>query len=83
MLYFVIPLMSRKAANDWEMVSMLFNRTLWSCYNQTDPDFKILIACHEIPVLTKQYDSRVEFIQVSEAEAPIPTNQQEKMIDKG
>lgn len=36
MLYFVIPLMSKKVAKDWEMVSTLFNRTLWSCYNQTD-----------------------------------------------
>ncbi len=83
MLYFVIPLMSKKVAKDWEMVSELFNRTLWSCYNQTDPDFKILVACHEIPVLKKQYDDRVEFIQVSEEEAPIPTNQYEKMVDKG
>ena len=75
--------MSRKAANDWNMVSMLFNRTLWSCYNQTDPEFKILVACHEIPELTKNYDDRVEFIQVTEKESPIPKTQQEKMIDKG
>ncbi len=83
MIYFVIPLMSKKAAKDWEMVSTLFNRTLWSCYNQTDPDFKILVACHEIPKLTKVYDDRVEFIQVSEKEAPIPATQEEKMVDKG
>ncbi|XIM85911.1 glycosyltransferase family A protein [Enterococcus faecium] len=83
MLCFVIPLMSAKAANNWEMVSTLFNRTLWSCYNQTDPDFKIIVACHEIPKLTHEYDDRVEFIQVSEKDAPIPTNQDEKMIDKG
>lgn len=83
MLYFVIPLMSKKAAKDWGMVSTLFNRTLWSCYNQTDPDFKIIVACHEIPELTKNYDDRVEFIQVTEKECPIPKTQDEKMIDKG
>lgn len=75
--------MSAKVAKDWEMVSTLFNRTLWSCYNQTDPDFKILVACHEIPKLTHDFDDRVEFIQVSEDEAPIPRTQDEKMVDKG
>ena len=83
MIYFLIPLMSKKVAKDWDTVSMLFNRTLWSCYNQTDPDFKILVACHEIPELIKKYDRRVEFLQVSEENAPIPTTQHEKMVDKG
>ena len=83
MIYFIIPLMSKRVANDWETVSLLFNRTLWSCYNQTDPDFKILVACHEIPLLTKKYDDRVEFIQVNEKDCPVPKNQSEKMIDKG
>lgn len=83
MIYFLIPLMSKKTAKDWDTVSMLFNRTLWSCYNQTDPDFKILVACHEMPALTKKYDERVEFLQVSEEDAPIPTTQHEKMVDKG
>lgn len=83
MLTFMIPLMSKKTANNWDTVSTLFNRTLWSCYNQTDPDYRILVACHEIPILTHKYDDRVEFIQVSEEDAPIPTNQDEKMIDKG
>lgn len=83
MITFVIPLMSKKVANNWETVSMLFNRTLWSCYNQTSPNFRILVACHEIPDLSREYDERVEFIQVSEEKAPIPTNQDEKMVDKG
>ena len=79
----MIPLISKKAAKNWDMISLLFNRTLWSCYNQTDPDFRILIACHDIPELTKKYDSRVEFIRITESEAPIPTTQDEKMVDKG
>lgn len=80
MIYFGIPLLSKQASKDWDMISTLFNRTLYSCYKQTDPDFKIIVACHEIPKLTKQYDSRVEFIQVN---APIPKTQEEKMVDKG
>lgn len=75
--------MSKKVSNNWEMVTTLFNRTLWSCFNQTDPNFRIIIACHEIPKLTKTYDERVEFIRVSEKQSPIPKTQLEKMIDKG
>ncbi|MFW6389744.1 MAG: hypothetical protein ACOCZT_01390 [Halanaerobiales bacterium] len=80
MIIFGIPLMSKQVAKDWDLVSMLFNRTLYSCYNQTDNEFKIVVACHEIPKLNKEYDSRVEFIQV---DAPIPKTQHDKMIDKG
>lgn len=80
MITFCIPLLSRRVASDWQMVTTLFNRTLWSCYNQTCPEFRIIVACHEIPKLDKRYDDRVEFIQV---DAPIPRTQHEKMIDKG
>lgn len=80
MIYFGIPLRSKRAANDWEKVSMFFNRTLWSVYNQTDPDFRIIVACHEMPELTHQFDERVEFVQV---DAPIPANKAEMMLDKG
>ena len=80
MITFCIPLLSRQVASDWDMVTTLFNRTLWSCYNQTCSDFRIIVACHEKPELGKEYDDRVEFIQVS---SPIPNTQHEKMIDKG
>lgn len=80
MIYFGIPLRSKAASKNWEKVSMFFNRTLWSVYNQTDPDFKILVACHDIPVLTHEYDERVEFLRV---DSPIPTTKEEMMLDKG
>lgn len=83
MIYFLIPLRSKKASKDWDKVSTLFNRTLWSCYNQTDPNFRILVACHDIPDLDKEYDQRVEFIQISEMDAPIPHTPDEMMVDKG
>lgn len=80
MFYFCIPLISKAASKNWEVVTELFNRTLWSCYNQTNKNFKILIACHDIPILNHVYDERVEFLIVDSA---IPTTQHEKMIDKG
>lgn len=80
MIYFGIPLRSKEAANNWEKVTLFFNRTLWSVYSQTDPEFKIIVACHDIPELTHNFDERVEFIQV---DAPIPHTKEEMMLDKG
>lgn len=80
MINFGIRLQSRQVSKDWGLVSELFNRTLWSCYNQTDPDFRIIVACHEVPALSRQYDERVEFIQV---DAPIPKTHEEMMVDAG
>lgn len=80
MIYFGIPLRSKEAARCWDRVSEYFNRTLWSVYNQTDPDFKIIVACHEIPKLRHTFDERIEFIQVN---APIPKTREEMMLDKG
>ena len=64
MIYFGIPLRSKATANDWDKVSLFFNRTLWSVYRQTDSDFRIIVACHDIPELVHDFDGRVEFIQV-------------------
>lgn len=80
MIYFGIPLRSKAASNDWDKVTTFFNRTLWSVYNQTDPNFRIIVACHDIPKLTHEYDERVEFIQVN---APSPVTRDEMMLDKG
>ena len=80
MIFFGIPLRSRDTANDWDKVSLFFNRTLWSVYRQTDPDFKVIVACHDIPKLYHDFDERVEFIQV---DAPIPHTKDEMMLDKG
>ena len=80
MIYFGIPLRSKASSNNWEQICLSFNRTLWSVYNQTNPSFKIIVVCHEIPNLLKHYDERVEFIQVN---IPFPENLDEQMCDKG
>lgn len=79
MIYFLIPLRSKAASVDWNHVTRQFNRTLESCYNQTKPEFKVFVACHEIPELNQSYDERVKFIQVS---IPTPQNPKEMMHDK-
>ena len=80
MIYFVIPLRSKAASHNWEGVTRNFNRTLESCYNQTNPDFRIFVACHDIPTLDQEYDDRVTFLPVT---IPTPTNYKEMMFDKG
>lgn len=80
MMYFGVPLKSRAASNDWGSVEQVFNRTLNSIYSQTDPNFKIYVACHEIPILEQEYDERVEFL-ISDRETP--KNKDEMLLDKG
>ena len=62
MIYFGVTLRSRASAKNWNNVEKDFNRTLRSLYNQTDPDFRIIVACHDIPRLDGKYDDRVEFL---------------------
>ena len=64
MLCFIIALKSKLVSNDWFKVSRLFEASLLSAYNQIDPDIRIIIVCHENPHLEKNYDERVEFINV-------------------
>ncbi|MBQ7434846.1 MAG: hypothetical protein IJV51_03490 [Oscillospiraceae bacterium] len=80
MITFCIPLRSKQVSRDWEGVCRIFNRTLHSVYRQTDPDFRIYIACHEIPELEHHYDERVQFLV---SDSPIPQTHDEMLLDKG
>lgn len=80
MIFFGIPLRAKEASNDWNHVVEVFNRTLESVYRQTDPEFRIFIACHNIPVLYKNYDKRVKFLI---SDQPVPKTRKEMMLDKG
>ena len=71
MIYFGVPLRSKASSNNWDNVTRVFNRTLRSIYRQTDPGFKIIVACHDLPELFEAYDERVEFLI---ADCPVPTN---------
>ena len=64
MLCFIVPLKSAKTAVDWPRVCELFEGTLRSAYQQTDPDLRVVAVCHERPNLQGSYDERVEFVEV-------------------
>lgn len=47
--YFGIPLRSKQASNDWDLVCTNLRRTLRNLVNQADQRFGIVLVCHEIP----------------------------------
>jgi GT2 family glycosyltransferase len=59
---FGIPLMARSVAQDWDRVEHQLGATLGSIYNQTDPNFRIIIACTDRPSLAVPTDERLEFL---------------------
>ena len=69
MLCFIIPLKSAKVSSSWELVSKLFERTIKSVCNQTIPDFRVIVICHERPNIEFEHPN-VTYIEV---DFPIPT----------
>ncbi|MGG6269231.1 glycosyltransferase family A protein [Leptolyngbya sp. AN03gr2] len=81
MLVFIIPLRSVRSAKSWETVSKLLERTLRSICNQTSSDFRVVVVCHERPVLQGHYP-QVEYIEV-DFQAPTQASSiNERRIDK-
>ncbi len=67
MIIFAIPLRAKATTKNWDFCVERFNATIQSIFNQTNPNFKCLVACNDIPKLEKEYDNRLEFIQVNTA----------------
>ena len=80
MIYFCITLRAKEASKDWSKVTADFNRTLRSVFRQTDPNFKVFVACHDIPELEDEYDDRLEFITT---DVRVPETPWQMMQDKG
>lgn len=78
MIYFGIPLRSRAASKDWRRTCAVFRQTLRSVCSQRCGEFRVIVACHEIP--KGQYDERVEFIRST---TRTPQTPEEMMMDKG
>jgi hypothetical protein len=51
-------------SKNWDWTVRDFNRTLASIYNQTNPNFRILVGCHDIPELLIPTDERLEFLKL-------------------
>ncbi len=79
MICFLIPLRSKLTTDNWDLTVRLLNNTLKSVFNQTEPEFRVIIACHEIPPITGDYDNRLEIIQVN---YPPPSHVKDHLTDK-
>ena len=80
MIFFGITLRAKAASKNWETVCACFNRTLRSVFRQTVPDFKVFVACHDIPHLEQEYDDRLHFLTTN---VKVPETPDEMMKDKG
>jgi hypothetical protein len=60
---FGIPLRSQEVAKDWPATVRLFQNTLKSILGQRDPEFRIFVACHEVPSLDEITDPHVEVLE--------------------
>ena len=69
MITFIIPVKSEKVSGSWADFSKLFERTLKSVTNQTSQNFKVVVVCHEKPVVDFEH-SNVEYIFV-DFEVPV------------
>ena len=86
MLAFIIPVKSKTVTSDWSHFSGLVNRCINSICNQSNTNFKVLVACHEIPETKFDTDCRVEFLQVDFAPPILNKNAEDKWLkefDKG
>ena len=81
MIVFAIPLRSKGSSKNWEGVVHNFNATIKSIFNQSgSKNFRVIVACNEIPELYGKYDERLEFISLN---MPTPNSWIEKARDKG
>jgi hypothetical protein len=75
MICFVMALKSKAVSSNWSRVCQLCEAAVQSAYRQVDPDFKMILVCHDSPDLKEKYDERLEILPV---ELPVPT-----LDDKG
>ncbi len=83
---FVIPVKSKTVSSDWTYYSSLVNRCINSICNQSNTNFKVIVACHEIPETKFNNDSRVEFLKVGFSSPILKKNPEDlslKRVDKG
>ena len=79
MLIFIIPLQSPKTSSNWERVSALCLRTVYSCLGQSNSAFHVVLVCNERPLGLSEH----ERLSVVTVDYPVPApNTKARMQDK-
>ena len=63
MLVFIVPIKSSQISTNWDVFSILVERTMKSICQQTSDNFKVVAVCHEIPNINFDHPA-LEFVQV-------------------
>jgi len=63
MVVFVVPIKSEQVSSNWNVFSLLVERTMKSICQQTSQNFKVVAVCHEIPPIDFKHES-LEFVSV-------------------
>ncbi len=69
MFCFISSVRAPQRSDNWPRVCTLFERMAVSVFNQSNPDFRLIVVCHLPPTLTRSFDSRLEFIST---DMPLP-----------
>lgn len=80
MVCFIIALMNKAVAADWNTVERNFNNTLHSIFNQTCDNFKVYVGYTDMPKLYETYDERLVMIPCN---TRTPQERIEKLRDRG
>jgi hypothetical protein len=80
MVCFIIALMNKAVASDWEKVERNFNNTLHSIFNQTDDNFRVYVGYTDMPKLYEPFDDRLIMIPCN---THTPVERIEKLRDRG
>ena len=79
---FLIPLQSKQVSRNWARVTKLFELMLGSIMQQTSENFRVLVACHEIPEVPFADDPRLRFYPVDFAPPASDAPSQVRVTDK-
>ena len=80
MVCFLMALKSKRLAQDWRRTSRLCEASVRSALNQTDPDLKVILICHETPDWNTPIDDRLEVLIIDFP--PPPPDPRKTMLDK-
>lgn len=76
---FCIPLLPKARAQDWATVCELLEQTLTSLDGQSNRNFRVIMAVHDVPDLKRDYDFEIRML---EAKWAVEDTSSDKLRDK-
>ena len=60
--YYLTALAAKDSVRDWDLTCLLLQETLFSLEQQSSPNFRSIVCCHDIPAFASKLDSRFTFL---------------------